>query len=591
MAVLSVIAQQPARDIAPTSPTGTATLSGIVLNADATGDPIRSASVTLTDVDGRAKPQTTAADERGRFAFTALPAGRYTLSVYKPAFLKTSYGATRPERAGTPIAVADGQQLTDVVVKMWRGGAITGRLVDAKGHPIPGARVAVKRIRLVNGERTLDPSTGSTATDDRGVYRIFGLAPAEYVVLSAGFMNGTFAPPNIHQVTEEDIQRALQGQGAAIERTVVSITQYFDSVPVYFPGTVVAVDAVPVRVGAGEEVAGIDFAVHEVPTSKIEGVITMPDGSPLISGSASLRARSGASGFGPTQSGSVGADGKLLVAGVTPGDYELIVRATPGVASRARGGGGRGGGVPADTLGWWAKEDVNVNGRDIAGLSLVLQPNVTFAGRVVFEGATTPPASASGATITLAPQRAAGNFVPQKAVATPAHTFAIANIVPADYMLSASLPNGAPGVPWTLKSVTAGGRDVTDVAITIPATGISDAVVTFTDRPTEISGVFQDASGRPAPDYFLIAFSTDRSHWKVGSRFIQQVRPATDGTFTVIGLPPGEYVLAATADLDPNDLSDTAFLDTLLAATPVRFTLREGEKKTQDLRIAGKTTR
>jgi len=157
--------------------------------------------------------------------------------------------------------------------------------------------------------------------------------------------------------------------------------------------------------------------------------------------------------------------------------------------------------------------------------------------------------------------------------------------------LSASLPNGAPGVPWTLKSVTAGGRDVTDVAITIPATGISDAVVTFTDRPTEISGVFQDASGRPAPDYFLIAFSTDRSHWKVGSRFIQQVRPATDGTFTVIGLPPGEYVLAATADLDPNDLSDTAFLDTLLAATPVRFTLREGEKKTQDLRIAGKTTR
>ena len=61
-------------------------------------------------------------------------------------------------------------------------------------------------------------------------------------------------------------------------------------------------------------------------------------------------------------------------------------------------------------------------------------------------------------------------------------------------------------------------------------------------------------------------------------------RPATDGRFILADLPAGEYLVAALTDLDPNDWQDAAFLEQVAPAA-VSVTIREGEKKTQDLRI------
>jgi hypothetical protein len=62
-------------------------------------------------------------------------------------------------------------------------------------------------------------------------------------------------------------------------------------------------------------------------------------------------------------------------------------------------------------------------------------------------------------------------------------------------------------------------------------------------------------------------------------------RAATDGTFRFSGLPPGAYVLAALAGVEPADLEDAAFLKEI-AAAGIAITLAEGEKKTQDVRFA-----
>jgi hypothetical protein len=51
-------------------------------------------------------------------------------------------------------------------------------------------------------------------------------------------------------------------------------------------------------------------------------------------------------------------------------------------------------------------------------------------------------------------------------------------------------------------------------------------------------------------------------------------------------LPPGNYLLAAVDDLDPQDLTDQKFLETVAGAS-LKLTLAEGEKKRQDLRLAG----
>ena len=110
--------------------------------------------------------------------------------------------------------------------------------------------------------------------------------------------------------------------------------------------------------------------------------------------------------------------------------------------------------------------------------------------------------------------------------------------------------------------------------------------VTYTDKPTGLSGVFQDRGGRVATDYYILVFSADRGHWTPGSRRVQTTRPATDGTFSVRGLPPGEYLLAALTDLERGEWNDPALLEQLVKSA-AKVTLRDGEITTQDFRIGG----
>ena len=61
-------------------------------------------------------------------------------------------------------------------------------------------------------------------------------------------------------------------------------------------------------------------------------------------------------------------------------------------------------------------------------------------------------------------------------------------------------------------------------------------------------------------------------------------RPATDGTFFIKGLPPGDYIVDALTDLETGEWNDPALLDQLSKAG-VKVTLRDGETTRQDLSI------
>jgi hypothetical protein len=84
--------------------------------------------------------------------------------------------------------------------------------------------------------------------------------------------------------------------------------------------------------------------------------------------------------------------------------------------------------------------------------------------------------------------------------------------------------------------------------------------------------------------YAIVVFATDRSFWRPNARRIRLTQPATDGSFAVGGLPPGEYAIAAAEDIVAADLADPAVLMALLASS-VKLTIAEGEKKRQDLRV------
>jgi hypothetical protein len=157
--------------------------------------------------------------------------------------------------------------------------------------------------------------------------------------------------------------------------------------------------------------------------------------------------------------------------------------------------------------------------------------------------------------------------------------------------LVGALSQGAsmPVDTWTLKSIVLNGRDVTDVSFEVkPGEDIAGLVITLTDRPTELSGRLIDRADRPAPGFPVVVFSTDHAQWAVGSRRVRQVRPSSDGKFSITGLPAGDYFVCVVTDLDPNDLSDPTFLEQLAASGAQKVTLADGEKKVlKDLRLAG----
>jgi hypothetical protein len=99
-----------------------------------------------------------------------------------------------------------------------------------------------------------------------------------------------------------------------------------------------------------------------------------------------------------------------------------------------------------------------------------------------------------------------------------------------------------------------------------------------------VSGRLVDATGATTTQYSVVVFSVDRSHWQPDSRRMRSTPPSTDGSFSIIGLPPGDYALAATEQFDDPDLADPAFLSRLLQSS-YRFTLAEGQRKRQNLRV------
>jgi hypothetical protein len=277
-------------------------------------------------------------------------------------------------------------------------------------------------------------------------------------------------------------------------------------------------------------------------------------------------------GYGSTRPA---ADGRFSLGTVPPGRYSLTARATVGAAR---------GGTAAAAAVYWALADVRVETRDLDDILLTLQPATTVGGRVVFEGASSPPPDLSRVRVVFSvaevPTGGAVVGAPPAQVRTDG-TFAMTGVTPARYRVTAS---GATG--WTLASARIGaGNDVLDSGLDVGADGAPGVLtLTFTDRPATLSGTLQDATGRPVSDYYVIAFAEDRTFWTWQSRRVQAQRPGTNGVFTFEGLPPGAYRIAAVIDVEPNEWFDPQYLETLVGAS-IPVALQPGERTVQSIRI------
>lgn len=602
---------QPPRDpSAPQSqtPVGTGSLSGTVVVAGS-GQPARRARVTLSGSELRGS-RTVTTDELGRFVFPGLPAGRFTLRATKPGHITVTYGQHRPGiGAGTAIQLTDKQRV-EVQLQIPRGGVITGTVLDEHAEAIPGTPVRVMRYVMQSGQRTLQQA-GNGSTDDRGIYRIYGLQPGEYIVAAV--------PRNtqqrvIFERAQAELQTALQqraelaGRGNLAQAELVmerlsalgvTAGQPDDDVvegyaPVYYPGTTAPASAATVLVGVAEEKVGVDFQLQLVPVARVEGVVVASSGpTPRNVQITLLNVGHDVPGLGNSTARS-DAEGRFRLSNVAPGQYVLMARGTTGEPGRGGRGApilealGRGrGAAQAETTRVWAMTDVVVDGRDVSNVVLTLQPGMTVSGRIAFDGtALQPPADLTRIRVNVAPMGGSAN---ERRLASSANTrvnadgrFTVTGVVPGSYRVTASGASGG----WTLGSSVVDGKDTLDFPIDVkPNQNVSGVALTFIDRQTEITGVIVNDQNQPAPDYTIIVYPADRGYWTPQSRRIRSTRPATDGRYVFPNLPPGDYRIAPVLDPEPGIWYDPAFLQQL-DATALRVPLGDGEKKVQNLRLA-----
>ena len=585
--------QTPPRDAPiPTTP-GTALLAGRVTTDEQTPRPIRRATVQVGGGTMRT-PRYVVTDDDGRFAVPSLAPGQYSLSATKTPYLPVQYGQIRPGRGtGTPVTLVAGQRLTSIVIAMPRGAVISGTVRDAAGRPAVNSSIRLFDIRNIEGERTLVgafPSGigGSSQTDDRGMYRLYGIAPGEYAISATPFIGNTL---DLRTTAAEEIgwseQQVQAGRGGSAPAAGVKPPSgpMVGYSAVYYPGTADPAGAIPVTVTAGEERLGIDIALQLVPVARIDGVVRQADGRPVASIQISMVPVTPGIQLQTQMSRSTDRDGKFFFPNLTPGIYRLSARTTnqappppPPVGVLF---------TPAPVAAnLWAQADVTVAGRDVPDISMTLQPAMSVTGRIVLEGSTEPvDLTRTRVNMSLANGAGSGPLMVSQP-AKPDGTFTVDSITPGRYRVSASpTPPSQNGTPWTLKSAVLGGNDVLDLGLEVrPGENVTDLAVTFTNRPAELSGMLLGADSKPASGYVLVVFSTDRAMWTLTARRSKQVRPAADGKF-VVSLPAGEYYMAAVTDVTPPDLWDGKFLSEL-AASSFKVTLADGEKKRQDLKLA-----
>jgi Carboxypeptidase regulatory-like domain len=539
--------QLPTRDRGPDN-AGTATLRGRVFAAE-TGQPLRTALVQLTTAStpaATARPESvaTTTDANGRFEFSMLRAGQYTVRAQKGSYIPLAWGQRLPNEPARPIDVRDGQTIDRLDFALTKGGVISGRVVDESGEPAVEVEVAAMRAPSRAGARRL-LSGRTVRTNDIGEFRLYALQPGDYYV-SATLR--TVNPPDL------DDDRSAYA-------------------PTYFPGTADVAAAQQITVGNGQTVADITIPLMPIRTARISGIAIDSRGQPL-QGTILVSPRSSTDTAvvvlpSMTRPGQLHADGSFTIARLSPGDYTVQIQSANGNGAEVE----------------YGSVDVSLNGTDLTGIRIVASGAPTLGGRVILPAAGVQSLRAAALRVGTTPVAPIGTI----AVESPSN----ASVIAGDWSFQVRSRPGPMRLavvglqaPWTVKSIRYRGADITDTGLDVRGgEDLTDVEIELTNQITTVSGFVTNTRGEAIHDYRAIVFAKDRDKRRPPSRYVRTARADQDGRFSITMLPPGDYLAFAAEIFDSDEAADPAFLDRL-ESHAIPFSLSAGQSRGVDLTLS-----
>jgi protocatechuate 3,4-dioxygenase beta subunit len=470
------------------------------------GQPVRGIKVSLVpgpygspETPGR---QSERSDENGRYEFKGLAAGRYGIVAASYIYASVDFFASqiKPFKICTVTA---GEKLENQDLPLARGGVITGRITGADGRP-----VIVERVQLTfvdsNSKRQEFPTFFSSddmwLTDDRGVYRIFGLPPGRYLV-SVG----------------RDV-----GQGAA-----GSARGFF--IRVYYPDATEVEQAKLIEVKEGGEVTDIDIRLGAAEkTFAASGrVVDTVDGHPvpgaLIEFGPADKRTNRVSGYAVGTP--VNERGEFHIGGLTPGHYAI-------------------GGTADPTRNYYGEPvEFEVKDENIEGLEVKLQRGASISGGVVIEGVADPGAVLRSAKVwinphRLDPERTFQNRLVALARVEPTGGFQIKALPPGRIRLEVS----SEGDKLHLLRIERGGAEIRDAFNLNPGEQVTGVRMVLAQATGALLGRMKMTG--VLPDGWAIEVTLRRADG--GEQNERAIQLDSSNGFLAQNLPAGDYEIVVT---------------------------------------------
>ena len=317
----------------------TGAISGQIVNER--GDPMPGASVFVRSLAMPNAGRSASADAEGRFRLTGLEAGLYILTGHSPAYV---FQPPQEDTGPTYYRIGDSVRLEII-----KGAVITGTVVNANSEPLVGVRVRALMIRDANGKTARTPQYGlaERITDDRGIYRIYGLSAGTYIVSAGG------------------------GQGSQSWQ----LNPYEGDVPTYAPSST-RDGATEFTVRSGEETTA-DIRYRNDPGHTVSGSVKVVGNT--NGASVMLMALDGGLMPAANTFQAPGARGFEL-SGVGDGEYQIMAvefPVTPGMTT-----------LP--DIGMSDAKRITVKGADVSGIELTTRPASSLSGRIALEPSKAP---------------------------------------------------------------------------------------------------------------------------------------------------------------------------------------------------------